>query len=115
MSDKKERIRRSPRSTPSPSPHTRAIDLFTSIGVGVFRYSAALVPWTESELERLEAMWVQAQVGVGLTMDHCLILEQGGRLGSGIPETRRRSEAGQHELRPGLRGLVGMILGMANP
>ena len=41
-------------------------------------------------------------------------LEQGGRLGSGSPETRR-SEAGQHELRPDLRGLVGMILGLANP
>jgi hypothetical protein len=36
------------------------VDLFTSIGVGAFRFSAALVPWTERELERLEAMWVQA-------------------------------------------------------
>jgi len=26
-----------------------------------------------------------------------------------------RSEAGQHELRPDLRGLVGMILRLANP
>jgi hypothetical protein len=42
------------------------------------------------------------------------ILEQEGRLGSGSPGTRR-SEAGQHELRPDLRGLVGMILGLANP
>ena len=31
----------------------QAIELFTSIGVGAFRYSAALVPWTEKELERL--------------------------------------------------------------
>ena len=38
----------------------QTIDLFTGIGVGVFRYSAALVPWTEKELERLEAVWVQA-------------------------------------------------------
>jgi hypothetical protein len=38
----------------------QAIDLFTSICVGAFRYSAALVPWTEKELERLEAVWVQA-------------------------------------------------------
>jgi len=38
----------------------QAIDLFTSIGVGAFRYSAALVPWTEKELERLEAVWIQA-------------------------------------------------------
>jgi hypothetical protein len=39
------------------------------------------------------------------------ILEQAGRLGSGTRGTRR-SEARQHELRPDLRGLVGM---MANP
>ena len=38
----------------------QAIDLFTSIGVGAFRYSAALVPWTTKELERFEAVWVQA-------------------------------------------------------
>ncbi len=38
----------------------QAIDLFTSIGVGAFRYSAALVPWTKKELERLEAVWIQA-------------------------------------------------------
>jgi hypothetical protein len=38
----------------------QAIDLFTSIGVGAFRYSAALVPWTKKELERLEVVWVQA-------------------------------------------------------
>jgi hypothetical protein len=31
----------------------QAIDLFTSIGIGAFRYSAALVPWTKKELERL--------------------------------------------------------------
>jgi hypothetical protein len=38
----------------------QAIDLFTSFGICAFRYSAALVPWTERKLERLEAMWVQA-------------------------------------------------------
>jgi hypothetical protein len=38
----------------------QAIDLFTSIGVGAFKYWAALVPWTEREQERLEAVWVQA-------------------------------------------------------
>jgi len=42
------------------------------------------------------------------------ILKQGGMLGSGSPETRH-IEAEQHELRPDLRGLVGMILGLANP
>ena len=38
----------------------QAIDLFTSIGVGAFRYLAALVSWTKKELELLEAVWVQA-------------------------------------------------------
>ena len=38
----------------------QAIDLFTSIGVGAFRYSAALVPWTKKELGLLEAVWIQA-------------------------------------------------------
>ena len=38
----------------------QAIDLFTSSGIIAFRYSAALVPWTKKELERLEAVWVQA-------------------------------------------------------
>jgi hypothetical protein len=32
----------------------------TSIGIGAFRYSAALVPWTERKLQQLEAVWVQA-------------------------------------------------------
>jgi hypothetical protein len=38
----------------------QAVDLFTNIGVGAFRYSAALVPWTKTELKRLEAVWFQA-------------------------------------------------------
>jgi hypothetical protein len=38
----------------------QAIDLFTSVGVGAFRYSSVLVPWTEKELDRLEAVWIQA-------------------------------------------------------
>ena len=38
----------------------RAIDLFISTGVGAFRYSAALVPWTEQEMNDLEKLWVQA-------------------------------------------------------
>ena len=42
------------------------------------------------------------------------ILEQEGRLGSGSPGTRH-SESGQHKLQSNLRGLVGMILGLANP
>ena len=39
---------------------TRAIDLFVSVGVGAFRYSAAIVPWTEKEMQDLERIWVQA-------------------------------------------------------
>ena len=38
----------------------RAIDLFVSTGVGAFRYSAALVPWTEQEMNDLEKLWIQA-------------------------------------------------------
>ena len=65
MSDTKERIfRRTEKALDllrhHPLTPEQAIDLFTSIGVGAFRYSAALVPWTEKELERLEAVWVQA-------------------------------------------------------
>jgi hypothetical protein len=61
MSDTKERIFRKTEETRDllrhhPLTPEQAIDLFTSIGVGAFRYSAALVTWTERELERLEAM-----------------------------------------------------------
>ena len=38
----------------------QAVELFGSVGVGAFRYTAALVPWTEGELRRLESIWVQA-------------------------------------------------------
>ena len=38
----------------------QAIELFVSVGVGAFRYSAALVPWTAAELGELEKVWVQA-------------------------------------------------------
>ena len=36
-----------------------AIELFTSIGVGTFRYSAAFVPWTWAELQDFGKMWIQ--------------------------------------------------------
>ena len=36
------------------------VSLFTSIGVGAFRCSAALVPWTLRELSHLESIWSQA-------------------------------------------------------
>ena len=38
----------------------QAVELFVSVGVGAFRYSAALVPWTGAELGELEKLWVQA-------------------------------------------------------
>ena len=38
----------------------QAVELFVSVGVGAFRYSAALVPWTAAELGELEKVWVQA-------------------------------------------------------
>jgi hypothetical protein len=56
----RERIEREPVAPHHHLTPEQAIDLFTSICVGAFRYSAALVPWTDRELERLEAMWLQA-------------------------------------------------------
>ena len=38
----------------------QAVELFVSVGVGAFRYSAALVSWTAAELGELEKLWVQA-------------------------------------------------------
>ena len=35
------------------------IELFSSIGVGAFRYSAAIVPWTRAELKELGQMWIR--------------------------------------------------------
>ena len=71
VSDTKERIFRKPEEARDllrhhPLTPEQAIDLFTCIGVGAFIYSAALVPWTERELERLEAMWVGASIHVGM-------------------------------------------------
>jgi len=65
MSDTKKRILKKPEEARDllnhhPLTPEQAIELFTSIGVGAFRYSAAVVPWTEKELERLETIWVQA-------------------------------------------------------
>jgi hypothetical protein len=64
MSDTKKRILKKPEEARDllnhhPLTPEQAIELFTSIGVGAFRYSAAVVPWTEKELERLETIWVQ--------------------------------------------------------
>ena len=36
-----------------------ATQMFISKGVGSFRYSAAVVPWTESELMKLQDKWIQ--------------------------------------------------------
>jgi hypothetical protein len=61
ISDRKERIFQKNEEARDllhhhPLTPEQAIDLFTSIRVGAFRYSGALVPRTERELERLEAM-----------------------------------------------------------
>jgi hypothetical protein len=53
MSDTKERIFRKTEEARDllrhhPLTPEQPIDLFTSIGVGAFRYSAALVPWHTS-------------------------------------------------------------------
>ncbi|MFN9897576.1 MAG: hypothetical protein ACK55Z_02015, partial [bacterium] len=52
MSNTKERISRRTEEARDLLRHhpltlEQAIDLFTSIGVAAFRYSAALVPWTQ--------------------------------------------------------------------
>ena len=40
-----------------PLPPDLAVELFKSKALGVFRYSAPFVPWTEQELERLKILW----------------------------------------------------------
>ena len=37
-----------------------AVQLFTSVGIGAFRYTASIVPWTWEELEDLRKIWIQA-------------------------------------------------------
>ena len=44
-----------------PSSHTRpSNELFTSKGIGVFRFSAALIEWSECELNDVKQLCVQA-------------------------------------------------------
>jgi hypothetical protein len=64
MSEMKERVRKKTQEAIDLMKHhpltpKMAIELFTSIGVGAFRYSAALVPWTWTELQDLGKMWIQ--------------------------------------------------------
>jgi len=35
-------------------------ELFAQKGIGAFRFSAALIEWSQSELESLQKIWVQA-------------------------------------------------------
>ena len=64
MSAMKERVRNKTQEAIDLMKHhpltpKMAIELFTSIGIGAFRYSAALVPWTWAELQDLGKMWIQ--------------------------------------------------------
>ena len=45
---------------PSPLTSKLATELFTSKGMGVFRFSAALIEWSESELNDVKRLYVQA-------------------------------------------------------
>ncbi len=65
MSNTKERISRRTEEARDLLRHhpltlEQAIDLFTSIGVAAFRYSAALVPWTQKSY----AVWVRQRESV---------------------------------------------------
>jgi hypothetical protein len=75
MSDTKERIFKRTEEARDllrhhPLTPEQAINLFTSIGVGAFRYSAALVPWTEKEEKVRGCVGPSILMGVGPTMDH---------------------------------------------
>ena len=43
-----------------------ATELFTSKGMGVFRFSAALIEWSESELNDVKRLYVTGQAAAGL-------------------------------------------------
>ena len=44
----------------NPLPPEEAIDVFIGKGIGSFRYSAAVMAWSEREVEHLESLWLQA-------------------------------------------------------
>ena len=50
----------------------QAVQLFVSVGVGAFLYSAALVPWTEPEMRELEGMGASRQESLASTSVHSL-------------------------------------------
>ena len=65
MTETKERIFQKTREARDMLEHhpltpEQAVELFVSVGVGAFRYAAALVSWTEVEMRELEGIWVQA-------------------------------------------------------
>jgi len=67
-----------------------AVSLFTSVGVGAFRYSAALVPWTLKELNHLESIWSQAYklaatLPVSAASDFFVLPSSHGGLGKTTP------------------------------
>ena len=44
----------------NPLPPEETIDDFIGKGIGSFRYSAAVMAWSEKEVEHLESLWLQA-------------------------------------------------------
>jgi len=44
----------------NPLPPEEVIDVFIGKGIGSFRYSAAVMAWSEREVEHLESLWLQA-------------------------------------------------------
>ena len=45
-----------------PTPELSA-ELFAQKGIGAFRFSAAIIKWSQSKLEGLQKIWVQAYIG----------------------------------------------------
>jgi len=55
----KARVARDLMKTHQPTPEISA-ELFAQKGIGAFRFSAALIEWSQSELEGLQKIWVRA-------------------------------------------------------
>jgi len=55
----KARVARDLIKSHPPTPEHSA-ELFTQKGIGAFRFSAALIEWSQNELEGLQKIWVQA-------------------------------------------------------
>ena len=78
-----------------------ALELFMSIGVGVFRFSAALVQWTWRELMELQTIWVQAykyawRLPLSTASDVFIFPVSQGGLGYPVPVTILTQELGAY-------------------